>query len=210
MYMGNWFTDHWKWVAADPVAFITMAIVLAGLGFAAAKAIYSERIEVLKSRLDGRAAGAPASGSVPGAALASIEFSYPTMGRFGRNLLAHLTHEVTVGDHLSMHALVPEDRQLHLVLRGVPPIYVEDTSAAWSFSVMRVTNWVNSLYQQTMEGAEQRFDALAGPADMDIVFHRAGDLVIEAHEGHSPAAVWTKRVRVRAAGGEVTGPRVQG
>jgi len=182
--------QHWSWIASNPVGFIAMAALFSGLGWTAAKLIYGERIEVLRTRVERTQEHASPVKGQPAA------FTYPPHGRHGRNILSNSTHQVHVNEPLSLHAVIPTPERLHIVLSGLPPIYISDTSAAWGFSVVGVVNWVQSLYHQDMKAAQQHFDAEAGPADLQLSFSRTGDLVIQAFEGGSQSLSWTRRIRV--------------
>ncbi len=98
-----------------------------------------------------------------------------------------------------MQAHVPKGSHVHVVLSGLPAIYLEDGNAGWSFPIIGVQNWSNSTYQDTANGGEQHFDAVPGPAEMEISFSRPGKLVVKCFEHNAAEPTWTKIVSVNAA-----------
>jgi hypothetical protein len=185
--------QNWGLISSNPWTFASFALLFFGLGWGAARLLYAERLELLKERSGG-----------PKQPLNSQEesvkaFSYPTSGRYGRNLLSSATHEVRANDSFSLRADIPDSSRLHLILKGLPPIYVEDTSASWAYSVVGVVNWVSGDYRQDMDSAEQHFDAESGTAELKLYLHRAGNLTIEAYEGTDQRPTWSKVIQVRPA-----------
>lgn len=193
----EWLDTHWDWLATNPKGAITLALVLIGGTWLAAKAFYRERIDHLKERLEAEKAKPTAASSVPDSAEV---FEYPPGGRHGRNLLSNGVQEVAVGEHVSLRAQVPRGTRLHVVLRGLPPIYLEDTSAGWNYSLGGITNWSARTYRGDAAVPEQHFDADGGVADLDLTFARTGDLFIEVFEGTDQVATWSRKVRVVVGG----------
>lgn len=181
----------WPVIQDQIWSFSSLALVIFGLGWGAARLFYGERLEILKEKA-GRPKEAPRDSS-PKA------FAYPTDGRHGRNLLSNTVREARVGDIFSLRAEIPKGSSLHVILKGLPPIYLEDTSAAWSYSVVGVANWVAGEYHQDMQAAEQHFNAEVGAAELRLYIHREGELVIEAYEGGPGGNSWRKAMRVRQA-----------
>lgn len=126
-------------------------------------------------------------------------FSYKEHGRFGKNILSGHTHEVVVGHPVSLQAKIPPQSKLHIVLSGLPPIYLDDPDGAWYFSIIGIQNWTHTTYQTTKTGGEQFFDAEAGDADLKITFQRAGKLTIKAYENGSHQPTWQRSMTVNAA-----------
>jgi hypothetical protein len=185
--------QNWALISGHPWPFASIALLFFGLGWGAARLLYAERLELLKERSGGiKQASSPHQEN-------QKEFSYPTNGRHGRNLLSSSTQEVRADESFSLRAEIPNSSRLHLVLKGLPPIYLEDTSASWSYSVVGVANWVSGEYHQDMKSAEQHFDAESGAADLKLHLHRAGNLTIEAYEGTDQRPTWSKIVQVRPA-----------
>ncbi|MGH8397634.1 MAG: hypothetical protein ACRETA_05250 [Gammaproteobacteria bacterium] len=157
----------------------------------AARLFYSERIELLKLK-------ASASPKTASSQESAVNFQYRTSGRHGPNLLGSATHDVNVGQHISFQADVPQGEKLHVVLHGPPAPSLSAISAAWYFNVVGIVNWVASNYQESTSSPTQHFNAEAGPADMQLHFGRAGDVLIEVFESDSTEATWSKSVRVHA------------
>lgn len=186
--------QNWGLISSHPWVFASVAALFFSLGWGAARLLYVERLELLKEKVDGSKQPTTLQQQDN-----PKEFSYPTNGRHGRNLLSSTTQEVRVNDSFSLRADIPENSQLHLVLKGLPPVYVEDTSASWSFSSVGVANWVGGDYHQDMQSAEQHFDAESGTAELKLNLHRAGSLTIEAYEGTDQRPTWSKVIQVRSA-----------
>lgn len=191
----EWLDTHWDWLAKNPKGAVTLALALIAGTWLAARAFYRERIEYLKERLEAEKAKPAATTTAQPSTAAYV---YPAGGRHGRNLLSNLVHELTVGEHVSLRAQVPDDSRVHVVLRGLAPIYIEDASAGWSFSLSGVTNWSARRYRDDVSPPEQHFDADAGIADLDLVFSRPGDLLVQVFEGQDQSPTWTRQVRVTA------------
>lgn len=157
--------------------FTTVAVACSVAGWVVARFFYSERLAFWKERLD----GAPKQ-STSGAA-ASPKIVYPPGGAHGRNLLANATHEVKVGEHLSLRAEIPQGEHLHVKLVGLPAVYLDDGNAGWVMSVMDNRNWVVGSYVSTNAGGEQHFSAESGVADLQIRFQREGELCLVVTTG---------------------------
>lgn len=126
-------------------------------------------------------------------------FVYQPQGRFGKNILSGHTHEVTAGQSVSMQAHVPKEARLHVVLEGLPAVFLEDGNAGWSFSIAAVTNWDHGLYHATSNGGEQHFDAEPGNADMKITFSRAGKFTVRCFERGAADPASNRTINVNAA-----------
>lgn len=172
--------------------FATVAVGGLIAGWGSARFFYSERLALLKERLEAN----PKQGVIN--ATVSAKIVYPSSGAHGRNLLANATHEVKVGEVLSLRAEIPDGEHLHVKLLGLPAIYLDDGNAGWSMSVMGNRNWVVSTYAQTKEGGEQHFDAESGIADLSIRFSREGQFRVLTTVG-SGAVGSEKLVSVRKA-----------
>jgi len=66
--------------------------------------------------------------------------------------------------------------------------------SAWSFR-LSPRNWQWTTYNRAE--SEQVFDAGPGDADMNITFHRRGDIAIEAYSAQSAAPLWERTLTVR-------------
>lgn len=126
-------------------------------------------------------------------------FFYKEHGRFGKNILSGHTHEVVIGHPVSMHASIPTQSKLHIVLSGLPPTYLSDPDGAWYFSITGIQNWIHTTYQTTPSGGEQHFDAEVGEAELKITFQRAGKLTIRAHENGSHQPTWERCITVNVS-----------
>lgn len=188
----EFFQQNWALIGSNPWIFATVALLFFSMGWGAARLLYSERLEILKAK---------AERHQPNSAVATgdIQFSYPVNGRHGRNLLSSATHEARINEQLSLRAEIPNQSRLHLVLKGLPPLYIDDTSGGWSYSVAGVANWVAHQYHQDMQNAEQHFDAESGVAELRLQLLRQGDLTIEAYEGTDQRPTWSKVIKVRPA-----------
>lgn len=188
----EFFQQNWAVISSNSWVFASVAVVFFGLGWGAARLLYGERLEILKAKAESQR---PETAIVTAAG----SFVYPVNGRHGRNLLSSATHEARANEPISLRAEIPDQSRLHLVLRGLPPVYVEDTSGGWGYSVAGVTNWVAGDYHQDMQKAEQHFDAESGTAELSLHLYRAGELTIEAYEGTDQRPTWSKVVKVRPA-----------
>lgn len=174
----------WYFLASKNYCIATVSAVLAG-----AFAVITILLHKLK---DGQIDRVETSSPIE-------SFNYPPQGRFGKNILSGHTHEVVAGRPMSMQAQVPKDARLHVVLTGLPAIYLEDSNAGWSFSIAGIMNWDHGRYQTTRSGGEQHFDAEAGNADMKITFSRAGKLTVCCFEREAADPTWTRVINVNAA-----------
>jgi hypothetical protein len=160
-----------------------------GIGWGVARQLYIERIELLKAQIASPSKISSENGPV-------TDFRYRPHGRHGRNVLAETTHDVAVGEQLSLQANVPEGKKLHVVLHGPQPQSLSEISGAWHFSVIGVNNWTNSRYQENTSGCVQHFNAEEGPADMQFFFSRPGQVEVQVFEGDDRAATWSKSLHV--------------
>jgi hypothetical protein len=181
--------QNWGWVTANPWGFATFVVLAFGAGWGAANLFYRERIELLKAR-----AGRPDQQSTKTSAPRT--FQYVANGRHGPNLLAATTHDAFVGQELSLRADIPDNETLHVVLHGPPHAYLSDTSGAWHYNVVGVTNWVMSKYQDNTSSPVQHFNAESGRAELQLIFARAGNVRVEVFESDSSSASWSKDIRV--------------
>ncbi len=187
----EFFQQNWELISSNFWVFESVAVLFFGLGWGAARLLYGERLEILRTKAEGQK---PKAEVVTGAS----SFAYPVNGRHGRNLLSSATHETRANESISLRAEIPDQSRLHLVLRGLPPMHIEDTSGGWGYSVAGVTNWVAGDYHQDMQKAEQHFDAESGIAELKLHLYRAGELTIEAYEGTDQRPTWSKVVQVRS------------
>ena len=181
--------QNWGWVTANPWSFATFIILAFGAGWGAAKLFYGERIELLKAKV-----GSPSQQSTKESVIGKVQ--YVANGRYGPNLLAATTHDAFVGQELSLRADIPDDETLHVVLHGPPHAYLNDTSGAWHYDVVGVTNWVISKYQDNTSSPVQHFNAESGRAELQLTFARTGNVRVEVFEGDSSSASWGKDIRV--------------
>ncbi|MHB1282416.1 MAG: hypothetical protein ACYCZI_00890 [Metallibacterium scheffleri] len=181
--------QYWGWITANPWGFATFVVMAFGAGWGVAKRFYGERIELLKARL-----GGPNQHSVKESSVSKI--LYVTNGRHGPNLLGATTHDAFVGQVLSLRADIPENETLHVVLHGPPYAHLSDTSGAWHYNVVGVTNWIISKYQDNTSSPVQHFNAESGRAELELSFSRAGNVRVEVFECDSSSASWTKDIRV--------------
>jgi hypothetical protein len=186
------FQQNWALIGSNFWVFASVAVLFFGLGWGAARLLYRERLEILKAKAESQK---PKTAILTGGS----SFVYAVNGRHGRNLLSRATYEVRVNESTSLRAEIPDQSRLHLVLRGLPPAYIEDTSGGWAYSVAGVTNWVAGDYHQDMQKAEQHFDAESGTAELKLYLYRQGDLTIEAYEGTDQRPTWSKVVKIKPA-----------
>ncbi len=183
--------QNWAWIAANPWGFGSFIVLAFGAGWGVAKLFYRERIALLEARTGN--ANHQDTSKQP-----AKEFQYVASGRHGPNVLAPTTHDAVVGQELSFRADIPENKTLHVVLHGSSHAYLEETSAAWQYNVVGVTNWVISKYQENTSSPIQHFNAESGRAELQLSFGRAGNVHVEVFEGGGPVASWTKDIRVYA------------
>lgn len=180
---------NWGWITTNPWGFATFVVLAFGAGWGVAKLFYGERIELLQAR-----AGSPNQQSDKKSAVS--KFQYVANGRHGPNLLAATTHDAFVGQELSLRADIPDNETLHVVLHGSAHANLSDASVAWHYNVVGVTNWVMSKYQNNTSSPVQHFNAVSGRAELQLTFARAGNVHVEAFEGDSSSASWSKDIRV--------------
>lgn len=188
----EFFQQNWALIGSNFWVFASVATLFFGLGWGAARLLYGERLEILKAKAESQK---PKTAILNG----SSSFVYAVNGRHGRNLLSSATHEVRINEPISLRAEIPDQSRLHLVLRGLPPAYIEDTSGGWAYSVAGVTNWVAGDYHQDIQKAEQHFDAESGTAELKLYLYWQGELTIEAYEGTDQRPTWSKVVKIRPA-----------
>lgn len=181
--------QNWGWITANLWGFATFVVLAFCAGWGVAKLFYGERIELLKAR-----AGSQNKQSDKESAVS--KFQYVANGRHGPNLLAATTHDAFVGQELSLRADIPDNEMLHVVLHGPPHTHLSDTSGAWHYNVVGVTNWVISMYQDNTSSPVQHFNAESGRAELQLIFARAGNVHVEVFEGDSFSASWSKDIRV--------------
>lgn len=193
---------NWSFVVANPVPFVSVAVLALTAGWGAATFIYRNRIETQKERVDRlkekledaerriteRSAGAPKFD-----AREEPRFSFPESGFFGTNILGDAIPEIYVDREYSMAANVPAGRKLRVYLTGPKPIYLSDNMGAWVYA-MAPRNWIGTTYNH--DDQTQWFDAGTGAADLKFIPKRAGEIKIVVYqEGKSPT--WTKTILVR-------------
>lgn len=183
--------QNWEWIAMNPWGFGTFIILAFGAGWTAAKLFYRERLELLKAR-------AESTNHVTNSESAAQVFEYVANGRHGPNILAATLHDIVVDQELSLRANIPEGQTLHVVLHGSPDEYLDDTSAAWAYNVVGVTNWVMSKYQDSTSPPVQHFNAESGRAELELSFCRPGIVRVEVFEGSGTTPTWVKELCVHA------------
>lgn len=182
--------QNWGWITANPWGFTTFLALAFGAGWGAAKLFYGERIELLKAK-----ASSPNQRSAKEQSIRKSHL-YVANGRHGPNLLGATTHDVFIGQELSLRADIADNETLHVVLHGPPHACLSDTSGAWYYNVVGVTNWVISKYQDNTSSPVQHFNAESGLAELKLIFSRSGNVRVEVFEGDSSSASWTKDIRV--------------
>lgn len=185
------FQQNWTLINSNFWVFASVAVLFFSLGWGAARLLYGERLEILKAKAEGQK---PKTAILTGGG----SFDYPATGRHGRNLLSSAIHEVPTNEPISLRAEIPAQSRLHLVLRGLAPVCIEDAHGGWGYSLAGVTNWVAGDYHQDTQNAEQHFDAESGTAELKLYLYRQGELTIEAYEGTDQRPTWSKVVKVRS------------
>ena len=175
----NWILDNiWKIVSLVSISFIA--------GWSLAALFYKERIEILKTKGQGN----------NDSNNSTKEFKYPETGRNGKNILASSTLTIKKNEKVSLKAIVPNNEKLVIELKGPKPVHLDDNNGSWTFSLGRIRNWTAKTYEPD-HGGRQEFDAESGSADMELEFHREGEVYISVIEGDNRSNTWNKTINIR-------------
>jgi hypothetical protein len=178
--------NNWEWFSSNPWVAVTLALMFFGLGWAAAKLFYNERIELLKEKNNG-------SHSQP---VKHENFEYPQSGRYGKNVLCNTVLSIGINDKVAFRAQIPTKSRILVVIKGPRPLHKSDTGHSWQFSHSKRANWTTSTYEPE-NGGRQEFTAENGAADMELEFVRSGEATISVFEGEDKSVSWEKTITIR-------------
>lgn len=183
--MQSLLAENWKLISENPVMFILLAISFLSAGFAAGKAYYSERINILSERLKDRPTDMPEKNRQ--------KITYPKAGFFGVNILDPATTSVLTSDAYSLAAYLPANGTLKLRIRMLPTSTLTEGQGCWHYT-LSPKNW--SVRKYDFSQHEQWFEATQGAADVEIAFAQEGSLQIDAFESESSSPSWSRELRV--------------
>lgn len=178
--------ENWNWIIDNFWKLITLTSIFFIAGWSLSSLFYKERIEILKEKLNNNKIGSKSL----------VEFTYPETGINGKNILANSTLTIEENENVSLKAVIPNNEKLVVELKGPKPIHKHDNNASWSFSLGKKRNWTAKTYEPE-NGGRQEFDAESGSADMELKFHREGEVMISVFEGDKRSSTWTKTINVR-------------
>lgn len=178
---------NWHWITSNSWGALGLSILCFTLGWAAARLIYQERLELLKEK-----------SSKHSIEESNVKFIYAEHGRYGKNILSNAHTSIVLNEHVSLRAEIPNRSKLHVEIKGPMPTTLDDNEASWYFAVGKSINWSAKDYESSL-GGRQSFYAESGVAEKELHFSRTGEMKIIAYEGDSQIPSWSKTLTVREA-----------